>query len=138
MSMVKSASSEDLLGFISENIKQESHIITDGWSGYSKVKDSGYKHTVQSLGKYQEVIPHVHLVVSLIKRWLLGTLQGGISKEQLEYYLDEFVFRFNRRTSKKRTLIFHRLIEGSIESSPAPFKVIARHQEKASRNKPNE
>jgi hypothetical protein len=59
-----------------------------------------------------------------VKRWILGTLHGGISRKQLEYYLDEFVFRFNRRNSKYRQLIFHRLIETSVKVGPKPFKLI--------------
>ena len=106
MAIIDSASAEDLMPFTTDNVMEGSHVITDGWSGYSQLAKLGYGHSVQSVSKDKEVLNHVHLVVSLLKRWLLGTLQGGVSKEQLGYYLDEFVFRFNRRTSKNRRFFF--------------------------------
>jgi transposase-like protein len=136
MALLQSASSESLMRFIHENIEEGAEIVTDGWRGYSSVEKSGYRHTIQKLSDGQEALPNAHLVISLLKRWLFGTHQGGMSHEQLEYYLDEFVFRFNRRASKNRTLLFHRLIEGSIEAAPAPFKIIARQEEKAKKAKP--
>jgi transposase-like protein len=128
MSIVQSGSFEHLGGFISENVEPGSSLITDGWCGYSPVKNLGYAHKVQELSEGSETLPHVHLVISLLKRWLLGTHQGGVSRNQLEFYLDEFVFRFNRRASASRTLLFHRLIEGAVEAPPVPFKLIRKGQ----------
>ncbi len=71
-------------------------------------------------------MPRVHRVVSLLKRWLLGTHQGGISKEHLEYYLDEFTFRFNRRTSHHRGKLFYRLLQHAMQTEPAPYSQLAK------------
>ena len=67
------------------------------------------------------VMPAAHRVASLLKRWLLGTHQGAVSREQLDYYLDEFTFRFNRRRSRHRGLLFYRLIEGALAADPHPY-----------------
>jgi transposase-like protein len=67
-------------------------------------------------------LPAVHLVASLLTRWLIGTMHYGVSREQLGYYLDEFTFRFNRRTSKSRGLLFYRLIQQSVQTTPHPMK----------------
>jgi len=68
----------------------------------------------------------VHRVVSLLKRWLLGTHQGGISNEHLEYYLDEFTFRFNRRTSHYRGKLFYRLLQQAMQTEPAPYDTLSK------------
>jgi ISXO2-like transposase domain len=70
------------------------------------------------------VRPHVHRVASLVQRWLLGTHQGAISHNQLDYYLDEFTFRFNRRRSRHRGLLFYRLLEGAVAADPHPYKAL--------------
>ena len=71
-----------------------------------------------------EVMPRVHNVASLLKRWLLGTLQGGVQQQHLDYYLDEFTFRFNRRRSSARGLLFHRLAQQAVSVDPAPYRSI--------------
>ena len=68
------------------------------------------------------MMPRVHRVASLLKRWLLGTHQGAVSREHLDYYLDEFTFRFNRRTSRSRGKLFLRLAEQAVAAGPAPYK----------------
>ena len=68
-----------------------------------------------------EVMPRVHTVASLLKRWLIGTHQGGIQHQQLDYYLDEFTFRFNRRTADKRGLLFYRLLQQAVNTDPHPL-----------------
>jgi hypothetical protein len=70
------------------------------------------------------VMPGVHRVASLLKRWLLGTHQGRVSPQHLDAYLNEFTFRFNRRTSRRRGLLFHRLIEQAAITPPAPYKSV--------------
>ncbi len=72
----------------------------------------------------KDILPHVHLVVSLFKRWMLGTYQGAIKSSHLDYYLDEYTFRFNRRTSKSRGKLFFRLIEQAIVIDPVSGKDI--------------
>lgn len=69
-----------------------------------------------------ELLPHCHRVAALAKRWLLGTHQGSWSPDQLAYYLDEYTFRFNRRYSKNRALLFYRLIENAVVTDPQPYK----------------
>ena len=64
--------------------------------------------------------PRVHRVAALLKRWLLGTHQGAVGKRHLNYYLDEFTFRFNRRTSRSRGLLFYRLLQQAVVTAPAP------------------
>jgi len=85
-------------------------IHTDGWPGYYGMEEKAYAHKVsnikQSGGREHKLMPRVHRVASLMKRWLLGTHQGSISPKRLDYYLDEFTFRFNRRTSKHRGKAF--------------------------------
>ena len=90
--------------------------------------DAGYPHRVTVISASpepaHEVMPRVHKVAALLKRWLLGTLQGGIQHQHLDYYLDEFTFRFNRRRSRARGLLFHRLAQQAVAVGPAPHHVI--------------
>ena len=128
MRRTESASGANLLSFIEDNIDPGSLVHTDGWRGYSGVKEKGYQHDVSILKECgPEALPRVHLVASLLKRWMLGTHQGAISIAHLEYYLDEFVFRFNRRTSKSRGKLFLRLIEQAVQTQPVPFSKITKH-----------
>jgi transposase-like protein len=116
MKVIDKATSDELIGFISETIEPNSTVITDGWSGYSNkiLNIKGYTHQIQRPMDNSDILPHIHLIVSLAKRWLLGTLQGAVRIKYLDYYLDEFTFRFNRRKSNKRGKLFSRLIENSV------------------------
>lgn len=69
---------------------------------------------------------HELLVAALVKRWMLGTHQGAVSHAQLDYHLDEFTFRFNRRHARHRGLIFYRLLEGAVAADPHPYKTLTR------------
>jgi len=69
-----------------------------------------------------ELLPRVHLIASLLKRWMLGTHQGAVSHEHLEFYLDEFTFRFNRRRSKNRGKLFYRMVQQAVVIDPVPYK----------------
>lgn len=115
---IKSASAEELIPFITDNVDKKSIVITDGWSAYSSLKEKGYVHEIRTISKSgkkaNELLPWVHLVISLVKRWLLGTHQGGVSEKHLQYYLDEFSFRFNRRLSKHRGKLFYRLMQQAV------------------------
>jgi hypothetical protein len=88
----------------------------------------GYTHVEANISASGDpahiAMPCVHRVASLLKRWLLGTHQGGVSIRQLDFYLDEFVFRFNRRRSGSRGLLFYRLMEQAVATTPKPAKVI--------------
>lgn len=123
---IPDASGEYLLQFIEENIEQGSTILTDGWVGYSFLNNSQkYKHEIKVIsgsGKdAHELLPHVHLVDSLVKRWVNGTHQGSISPKYLSYYLDEFAFRFNRKLSTYRGKLFYRLMQQAVDTPPQPF-----------------
>lgn len=129
---IDNASSKNLMEFIEDNIDHGSNIITDGWKGYSPLSDSkNYKHEKKNiLGSAKEahdLLPHVHMIDSLLKRWINGTHQGRISQKHLEYYLDEYAFRFNRKLSKHRGKIFYRLIHQAVASQPRPFKEIIKN-----------
>jgi len=122
MSVIKDASGESLIPFITQNVKEGSKIITDGWSGFSNIEANGYEHIIHKQSdavSEDEMLPHVHLIVSLLKRWLLGTHQGAVEPKYLQAYLDEYVFRFNRRTSAKRGMLFYRLLENAMVVSPS-------------------
>ena len=125
---VKDVSSDCLLPFVQNAVSPGSVVHTDGWSGYRGLATAGYQHqvTVISDGSEpaHEVMPRVHTVASLLKRWLLGTHQGGIQHRHLDYYLDEFTFRFNRRRSRARGLLFHRLAQQAVVVGPIPYRII--------------
>ena len=95
------ASANTLESAIQEMVEKGSTIRTDGWAGYSGLNNLGYTHVQMSNHnvKDADVIDQAHLVAALLKRWLMGTHHGGFSHKNLPYYLDEFTFRFNRRTS---------------------------------------
>jgi len=128
MGIVLDASSEQLCGFIENVVEPGSTIRSDGWQGYRDVVHRGYLHdrVIQQRNPKSpsELLPGVHLIASLVKRWLLGTHQGAVSADHLKYYLDEFTFRFNRRKSKSRGKLFGRLVEQAVAIEPTPYKAI--------------
>jgi transposase-like protein len=101
--------------FVSDVVQPGATVLTDAWGGYTDLSALGYDHVVINQSASPDpahvLLAGPHRVASLVKRWLLGTYQGGIAKAQLPYYLDEFTFRFNRRTSRARGLLFYRLLE---------------------------
>jgi transposase-like protein len=114
-----------LHGFISDAIEPGSTVRTDGLRAYLGL--NGYTHDRRVQRRQPEgehLLPRVHQVVSLLKRWLLGTHQGAIHQTHLEYYLDEFTFRFNRRTSASRGKLFYRLLQQAMQVNPIPYKSI--------------
>ncbi len=117
---VKDASGESLIPTVKESVQPKSAVHTDDWNGYSKLSSSGYKHTIirKTADVGENLLPLTNRVVSLLKRWLQGTHQGAPRSSHLDYYLDEFVFRFNRRTSKSRGLLFYRLIQQAVNIAP--------------------
>lgn len=121
---VNDASGDELKRGVMHMVSIGSTIRTDGWSGYNDLSNEGYIHLPSSnLNiKNTDTIPLTHLLASLLKRWLIGTHQGAINHKNLPYYLDEFTFRFNRRTSRSRGKLFYRLIEQALEIDPVPAK----------------
>lgn len=99
-------------------VEPGSTIETDGLVSYRGLETHGYHHQVIRETDGEELLPHVHLVVSLLKRWLLGTHHGAIHPSHLAYYLDEFTFRFNRRTSLERGKLFYRVVEHAVQVKP--------------------
>jgi transposase-like protein len=129
MSLIEDASKKTLGKFINDNIETGSNIITDGWKGYTGISKKGYHHEIEDKTKMLDgegVLPNVHRIASLLKRWLLGTHQNYIGKEYLSYYLDEYTFRYNRRKSNSRGLLFQRLIEQGVLHEPVEYKEIKR------------
>jgi transposase-like protein len=129
MSLVSDASKKSLGKFINENIETGSNLITDGWKGYTGISKKGYHHEIEDKTKVldgEEILPNAHRIASLLKRWLLGTHQNYIGEEYLSYYLDEYTFRYNRRKSNSRGLLFQRLIEQGVLHEPIEYKSIKR------------
>lgn len=125
LGVVENASRKSLKAFIQGKVAPGSVAHTDGWVGYKHLERSGYYHLVTVMRgsdkKAHEVFPRVHRIFSLVKRWVLGTHQGSVSRKHLGTYLEEFTFRFNRRTAKNRTLLFQRLIEGVVREPCLPY-----------------
>lgn len=115
--IIPDASAQSLKVAINKMVEPGSTIRTEQWKGYSSVALEGYEHTVikrQSLEPGEDPTPLVHRIASLLKRWLLGTHHGRVAEKHLASYLDEFVFRFNRRKSKSRGKLFYRLVQGMV------------------------
>jgi transposase-like protein len=110
------------------NVEKGAEIRTDGWNGYNGIDKLGFNHIVTNISASGDpahvAMPRVHRVASLLDRWCLGIHQGAIRPQHLDYYLDEFTFRFNRRTSKARGLLFYRLMEQAVDCSPRPRHMI--------------
>jgi transposase-like protein len=126
MSMLNNAAGPTLIKAVQECVELGSTIRSDGWDGYNHLPDYGYPHTpiVHKSAVGGDGTPLTHRVASLFKRWWLGTHQGAISPEHLRYYLDEFTFRFNRRTSRSRGKLFYRLVEQALSIDPVPAKTL--------------
>ena len=91
-----------------------------------RIRKMGYTHKIQRavVKEKEEILPNVHRIASLLKRWLLGTHQSYLNKNKLGYYLDEYVFRYNRRTSNSRGLLFMRLLEQAVITEPVTYNEI--------------
>ena len=128
MRQIIDASAESLMPFVRASVEPGSVVHTDGWAGYLPLESIGYQHEVTILKRKKktpsELLPRVHRVIALLKRWLLGTHQGAVSQKHLDYYLDEFTFRFNRRRSKSRGKLFFRLAQQAVAADPVPYEGI--------------
>jgi transposase-like protein len=133
MRRIADASATSLLPFVRDSIEPGSVVHTDGWLGYEPLERNGYRHRITFLRGQRkspsDLLPRVHRVISLLKRWLLGTHQGAVSLEHLDYYLDEFTFRFNRRRSRSRGKLFFRLVQQAVAVEPATYASIVRATE---------
>jgi len=131
MRRIPDGSADSLEAFVKEAIAPGSVLHTDGWLSYDRLEKHGYRHQITFLkGKKQsasDLLPRVHRVISLLKRWLLGTHQGAVTRAHLDDYLDEFVFRFNRRKSRHRGKLFFRLVQQAVAAEPAPYTSLVKH-----------
>ena len=123
---VPDVTADNLLPFIDEAVKPGATVHTDGWQVYWKLPERGYEHERTVMRQQNDpahvVMPGVHRVASLLQRWLLGTHQGRVSHEHLDAYLNEFTFRFNRRRSRRRGLLFYRLLEQAVVADPITYR----------------
>jgi len=123
LSVISDASAATLTTMLALLVEPGTLIKTDGWPGYNDLETSGFHHQIlrQEATIGEDLLPHCHRVASLLKRWLLGTHQGAVRSENLQYYLDEFTFRFNRRTSSSRGKLFFRLVQQAVLLDPVPL-----------------
>jgi transposase-like protein len=123
---LRTVSADRLCGFVNRVVTPGATVRTDGWNVYRRLERDGYRHEVVNVahsGDWAHVtLPGVHRVAALLKRWMAGTLQYGTSDAHLDYYLDEFTFRFNRRTATKRGLLFYRLMQQAVNTDPHPYR----------------
>jgi transposase-like protein len=117
---ISNASASSLMPAVRENVARGSVVRTDGWSAYNFLPGEGYDHQVvrQSAEVGENLLPLVNRVAALLKRWLEGTHQGAVRASHLDYYLDEYTFRFNRRTSRSRGKLFYRLVQQAVSIPP--------------------
>jgi len=128
MALLADWSSASLHPFITGHVAPGATVITDAWMGYHGLARLGYAHQRRSQRAARargdnpgELLPAVHRVASLAKRWLLSTHQGSVDEAHLQSYLDEFVFRFNRRRSRSRGLVFYRVLELAVGHEPVRY-----------------
>ena len=142
MRRIPDGSADSLGTFVQEAIEPGSVVHTDGWHGYNRIKANGYRHRVTLLRGDADLaitqFPRVHRVVSLLKRWLLGTHQGAVTQAHLDYYLDEFTFRFNRRRSRHRGKLFFRLVQQAVAVEPVPYRQIVKQTRRSRRPTPQD
>ncbi len=124
---ITDASGHTLEAAIEGMIAPGSRVRTDGWRGYNGLEARGYSQEVirQETSLGDNLLPLANRVASLLKRWLLGTHQGAVRRSHLDYYLDEFSFRFNRRTSGSRGKLFYRLVQQAMILDPVAAKLIS-------------
>ena len=120
LARIADASKATLTNAVKASVEPGAQVLTDAWDGYNGLAAEGYNHrVVRSTALVGEnLLPRANRVASLLQRWLLGTHQGAVAHSHLDYYLDEFTFRFNRRTSRSRGLLFYRLLQHAVAWEP--------------------
>ena len=121
LKVIENCGAAELTKFVEENVSIEAKVKTDKWTGYNKLKTIGYKHYAEKISDYETDFKGLHNVVSLIKRWILGTFQGKVSPKHIQKDLEEFTFRFNRKHFNLGVK-FKRLLEYCINSNPFTYK----------------
>ncbi len=128
LAAVADASAASLEGFLDANVLKSATVTTDGWSGYGGLEAKGYSHEAIAVsagwGDAALRLPAIHLVFSHVKRWLLGTHHGAVGRKHLQAYLDEYVFRFNRRTAKAISHGFARIVEQAVATPPTTYRAL--------------
>ena len=126
MQRIPDASGQNLIPFVEKSVISGSTVTTDCWLGYNNLNKFGYIHERINLSESGDpahvAMPGVHRISSLLNRWILGTHQGSVSSKHLDYYLDEYTFRFNRRTSRHRGKLFYRLVQQAVAVKATPYK----------------
>lgn len=129
MAVLADASTPSLRAFLNDHVEPGATVISDGWQGYHGIGELGYSHDRRSQRAARargedvgELLPAVHRVASLAKRWLLGTHQGSVDPDHLASYLNEFIFRFNRRRSRSRGMVFYRVLELAVAHDPVRYR----------------
>jgi transposase-like protein len=129
MAPLADASAASLHAFITDHVEPGTVVVTDGWSGYLGLERLGYRHDRHSQRAARaggedpdQLLPAVHRVASLAKRWLLGTHLGSVDDAHLPSYLNEFAFRFNRRRSRSRGMVFYRVLELAVAHAPVRYR----------------
>jgi transposase-like protein len=135
---ITDASESQVIPFVKDVIQAGATVHTDGSAAYRSLEEEGYVHK-RSVVRGSEIpahvsLPGVHRVASLIQRWLLGTHQGAVQPAKLDHYLDEFVFRFNRRKSLSRGMLFYRLVEQALIATPVTYREVVDPTKSAERN----
>lgn len=140
MQVAASADSDTLREFLRGNVKPGTSVITDGWPPYRDACGLDYEHqpvTIRNSGlQAHQLLPAVHRVAGLLKRWLLGTHQGGVKAAHLQAYLDEFTFRLGRRRSGARGMLFYRLLQDAIQAPPRTYRSLISDTPSAERPSP--
>lgn len=145
MAILRDASGASLVPFVADHVEPGARVITDAWAGYVGLKERGYLHEPRSQRAARahgddpdELLPAVHKVASLAKRWLLSTHQGSFDQAHLPSYLNEFVFRFNRRRSRSRGMVFYRVLELAVGHGPVRYRELVKHpRPRPSRRRPS-
>lgn len=123
---VEDVSGDSLVAFICDVVEPGSTILTDGWGGYNGLNEHGFTHERTVLSDSGDpahvAMPGVHRIAALLKRWLLGVHHGAVNAKHLDYYLDEYTFRFNRRTSRSRGMLFYRLMQQAVATASTPYR----------------
>jgi len=124
LKQIADASGESLESAVQEMLEPGAIVKTDGWNGYNGLKSIGYRHRIvrKTADVGENLLPLCHREAALIKRWLAGTHQEAVSHEHLGYYLDEYTFRFNRRRSRYRGMLFYRLLQNAVVVDPVTYQ----------------
>lgn len=128
LEVIEDVTQVSLTTFVAQNVSGDARIRTDGLASYDELGEVGFDHEKRVIGKNpkraSELFPGVHRVISLVKRWLLGTHQGAVSEKHLPWYLQEYTFRFNRRLSSHPGKLFHRLAEQLMHTGPTTYRAL--------------